>query len=229
MSYSEVMTLLSYFADPSMTIAVQWPDGKYSLPQTTAGCPTGWSSAWRFQDNEDENNGNRWSPATLTQLIRMDVGRDFKRYYCTKTFTGTGGFTWPPGRYCIARKGGSCPAGFLEGYVRWDDEDTRNRNDHRNPLPDGVYNHNTLIQYCCRSDGNTNNKILLPTSMPFVLYRYDGTCQKVLGMNDPQELYIRFDDEDDKNGNHCIGNYPDGNCLINRSMYMCYYTPARPL
>lgn len=209
-----------------MNIAVQWPDGKYSLPQTTAGCPTGWSSAWRRQDNEDTNNGNSWKPANMNQYIRFDVGKDFKSYYCTKTFDGNGGFSWPRGKYCIARYGGSCPSGFIEGWVKWDDEDDNNRNDLQNPLPDGTYNHDTIIQYCCRSDGNANDKIkFFPTDKPFVLYRYDGTCQRVAGMNAPQQFYVRFDDEDKNNATKCSGNYPDGNCTNDRSMYMCYYTP----
>ena len=34
--------------------------------------------------------------------------------------------SWPRGRYCISRKGGSCARGFTTGSVYWDDEDLFN-------------------------------------------------------------------------------------------------------
>jgi len=40
--------------------------------------------------------------------------------------------------------------GFAEGYVKWDDEDSLNKNDWQGVLPDGVYDEDTLQRYCCR-------------------------------------------------------------------------------
>ena len=54
-------------------------------------------------------------------------------YYCTKIVQGATGYQWPAGHYCIARYGGSCPDGFLEGSITWDDEDSNNKNS-RHPL-----------------------------------------------------------------------------------------------
>jgi hypothetical protein len=39
---------------------------------------------------------------------------------------------------------------FAEGYVKWDDEDSVNRNDWQGLLPDGVYDEDTLQRFCCR-------------------------------------------------------------------------------
>ena len=203
----------------------QWPDGRYSLIEAARGCPSGWSSGWRYQDNEDSSNANSWRPSNFNSYARVDLGRNFKTYYCTKTSIGSSGVSWPRGRYCIARHGGSCPTGFQDGYLHWDDEDSSNANGLHHPLPDGSYGRNTLVHFCCRSDGNVNEAIVLPTGRAFILYRYGGTCQKVRGMRDPVQLFLHFDDEDSNNANHCSGNHPDGACGRNHELHLCYYTP----
>jgi CUB/sushi domain-containing protein len=40
--------------------------------------------------------------------------------------------------------------GFSSGYVYWDDEDLNNDNSRGGALPDGTYDKNTRIYYCCR-------------------------------------------------------------------------------
>ena len=213
------------FTDPSMTFDIEWPAGRYALIQATSGRATGWSSGWRLQDNEDNRNANRWSPSNINSYIRIGLGRNLKTYYCTKTFSGTSEFTWPRGKYCIARYGGSCPSGFYGGYIHWDNEDSNNINAKQDPIPDGNYDCNTRIYYCCRSDGNVNKPMLLPPKKVFALYRFGGTCQKVLGMRDPVQLLVHFDDEDSRNANSCSGNRPDGPCNRNHELYLCYYNP----
>lgn len=137
---------------------------------------------------------------------------------CTKTSSGTSSFIRPRGKYCIARYGSSCPSGFYGGYIHWDDEDN-NINGKQYPIPDGNYDRNTGINYCCRSDGNITEPMLLPPNKAFALYRYDGACQKVLGMRDPVQLFVHFDDEDSRNANSCSGNHPDG--PSNRNQLHC--------
>lgn len=212
-------------SDPSLTVQVQWPGGRYSLPQPKAGCPQGWTSGWRKQDNEDDDNSNSWNPSNLNEYVVFGLGRDYTTYYCTKTYTDNSGFTWPRGNYCIARYGGSCPTGFNDGEIYWDDEDDNNRNELRSPYPDGSYSTNTLTRFCCRNDGNAAHEVLLPSAEPFVLWRYNGICQKVRGMNDPVQLDIYSDDEDDDNSNHCAGNHPDDSCDENHHPSMCFYSP----
>jgi len=46
-------------------------------------------------------------------------------------------------------------------------------------LPDGVYNRNTRIFFCCRNDGPASLPIVLPTSAPFYLLKFGDQCQKV--------------------------------------------------
>ena len=67
--------------------------------------------------------------------------------------------------------------------------------------------------------------MLLPPKKAFALYRFGGTCQKVLGMHDPVQLFVHFDDEDSRNANSCSGNRPDGPCNRNHELNLCYYSP----
>jgi len=46
-------------------------------------------------------------------------------------------------------------------------------------LPDGRYNKNTRIEYCCRKDGAAERPIQLPSSAPFYLYKHGDICQEV--------------------------------------------------
>jgi len=47
-------------------------------------------------------------------------------------------------------------------------------------LPDGTYNKNTKVEYCCRNDGSAERPIKLPSSAPFYLYKLGDVCQEVL-------------------------------------------------
>lgn len=134
-------------------------------------------------------------------------------------------FEWPKGTYCIARKGDRCPSSdFREGEIYWDDEDVRNVNERWGELPDGKYDKNTLIHYCCRSDRRHRKEIVLPTDRPFVLYRYGGKCQKVKGTTVTED-YIKFDDNDLNNKDHCEGAHPDDDgCKKNHHLHFCYYS-----
>jgi len=46
-------------------------------------------------------------------------------------------------------------------------------------LPDGRYDKNTKVEYCCRKDGSTARPIQLPSSAPFYLYKLGDACQEV--------------------------------------------------
>ena len=46
-------------------------------------------------------------------------------------------------------------------------------------LPDGTYDRNTKILYCCRNDGSTNKPLRLPNTSPFYLLKMGMTCQEV--------------------------------------------------
>ena len=130
---------------------------------------------------------------------------------------------WPKGHYCIYKKG-TCPSGFKEGWVHWDDEDDDNHNAKSGILPDGTYNHDTEIRFCCRRDGiSYTYPIHLPKSKPFYLLRIGGYCQTVAGMLVTEE-WIRWDSEDSSNHEGRGGVHPDtGNESHNNHLYFCYY------
>ncbi|CAG2230279.1 unnamed protein product [Mytilus edulis] len=198
--------------------AVSWPSGRLSIPKPKSGCPSGWSEGWRYQDNEDTNNHNIIT-LSVSHHFYGTFGRDTTMYYCTKTISSGSG-SWPRGNYCIGRYDGVCPSGFCPGFIYWDDEDNGNGNRKSGVLPDGVYNRNTKINYCCRSDGSSYNYITLPTSKPFYLYKYTSTCQRVRGMTVRQES-ITMDDENERNASSEGGCHPrkSGSTKVD----FCYY------
>ncbi|XP_076113191.1 uncharacterized protein LOC143080917 [Mytilus galloprovincialis] len=203
--------------------AVGWPNGRYSLPKPKTGCPSEWAEGWRYQDNEDSNNINSVSPSIGHHFFGT-FGRNTKLYYCTKT-TSSGSGSWPSGNYCFARYGGSCLSGFTTrfttGFIYWDDEDNANANSKWGVLPNGVYDRNTKIYYCCKSDGSPYSYINLPTSKPFYLYKYTSTCQRVRGMTVREES-IKMDDEDNQNNSSDGGTHPKKTDTT--EVYYCYYS-----
>ena len=147
-----VLITFHFVADPTMTVAFQWPRGQFTILKAASGCPTGMSSGWRLQDNENNGNKNHWRPSDIQFCIDFGVGRNLKTYYCTK-LSRPGSPSWPSGTYCIARYGDSCPSGFFPGKISWDDENFNNFNSKMYPIPSGVYDRDTEINFCCRSDG----------------------------------------------------------------------------
>ena len=191
-----------------------------------SGCPSGggeylWHTGSRHQDTEDVRNTNEVShPFSLSGTYDSDIETQF----CTKTDTTYDyGIKWPKGSYCIGRKGGSCPSGFEYGWIEWDDEDIRNANQDSGILPDGTYNENTRIDFCCRRDGFATNTIILPTDKPFYLYRCgsDG-CQKVAGMRYRQD-WVKWDCEDWRTKNKYGGLIPFVDDWKNIRLFYCYY------
>lgn len=218
-------------ADRPIEIQLKWPAGTYGLIRSTSGCPVGFYEGFIKQDNEDSNNGNSFtinplaSGYSFSNYVSGDFGSDLKLYYCVKQYNDDSRFDWPAGRYCIAKKN-RCPSGFHEGEIFWDDEDLFNRNERNGVLPDGTYDRDTRIKYCCRNDGDVNYEICLPTERPFILYQFHQRgCQKVSGM-DIREISMRTDDEDIANRNACSGEYPfiDGGCNDNLKVMACFYS-----
>nr|XP_034305119.1 uncharacterized protein LOC105349193 [Crassostrea gigas] len=211
------------FSFTSVTTAVEWPFGTYTLLKPKSGCPRGWLEGWRHQDTEDSRAANS---ITLGHHFAGTFGRNMKFYYCTKDpNTGMNGGLWPAGNYCIFQHGLSCPEEFLPGTVHWDDEDSHNKNSYGGVLPTGSYGRNTDINYCCRDDGSYTKPILLPTSQPFYLLKFSSPCQLVKGMYVTEEN-VHFDDEDSNNKNSASGKHPMGTGKVPDQNFMnCYYSP----
>ncbi|CAG2229464.1 unnamed protein product [Mytilus edulis] len=139
--------------DPVIKIPITWPHGTYGLYHPKSGCPTAafsWAEGWHRQDTEDGGNANGWSPTIhLDDSVRTHGDQVF--HFCIKTMNENTEYErdWPKGSYCILKKG-DCPQGFDIGSIKWDDEDHNNGNGNDGTLPDGSYDGDTTMFYCCR-------------------------------------------------------------------------------
>ena len=142
-----------------------------------------------------------------------------------------------PGFYCIYKaKGSLCPRGMTKGFVLWDDETLRNVNSHSGTLPDGEYNSNTKIKYCCQNMGKWFNPIDLPIRNPFYLLPHNSStlpqCQLVKWTKTWLE-YIDYDTEDIKSvdtfsGDHVFLRHISTSKIISGvftflRVHYCYY------
>ena len=199
----------------------------YALPAPRSGCPKGWGKGRR-----DQSSGGDIDVSTsITRALDIRYGRIISTSYCVKDETNTDlgiGFDWPGGKYCIARKENFCPSPeFAEGSITWNDRKSfirKNDNAVWGKLPDGVYDKNTKIYFCCRNNGRYSDPIQLPTEDPFVLYRYGGQCQNVTGATF-EEHFIKFDKSSDIfSTSKCEGAHPDDDdCDKYHKLHFCYY------
>ncbi|GFN76800.1 MACPF domain-containing protein 4 [Plakobranchus ocellatus] len=222
--------LASLPSDPDLKIPVTWPRGTYGLYMARTGCPHSsfpWHQGWLYQDVEDIGATNVFSKS-LHLYGQFTTSDNIETHYCIKGTAQATDFDldWPKGDYCIA-KYGACPKGFMQGWLYWNDEDAYNGNKHGGYLPDGVYDENTRIEYCCRNDSLPTIPISLPTESPFYLLRHSRTCQRVQNMNTVEE-FVYWDEQyvlisyDIKSGGYHP--FDDGNSY-NHKLHFCYYTP----
>ena len=126
------------------------------------------------------------------------------------------------GQYCIYKKG-TCPKGLTEGYIFFDDENFKNQNDMGGVLPDGVYNEDTKLFYCCRTDGDKLEPVSLPVRIPFYLMAYNSSeCQQVNWALATKE-FIRFDNEDQNNKDAWNGTHAYVKGDRSLTISYCYY------
>ncbi|XP_046839087.1 uncharacterized protein LOC124433368 [Xenia sp. Carnegie-2017] len=204
----------------TISTGIQWPNSSFGLPSTYSGCPgdlkSGWREGWRLQDMEnDDKNHDLRSKASLKnhfavtfRLSKMDIERKF----CMLDQISNNSKSWPRGAYCVYKSNNACPNGMSSGSVKWDDEDDwpRRVNDRGGQLPDGTYDRDTTINYCCRTNGNWYDSIELPVMKPFYLLTSNSLsspkCQMVKWATSQME-YILFDTEDDNNSDNLSGNH----------------------
>ncbi|XP_078346119.1 uncharacterized protein LOC144631547 isoform X2 [Oculina patagonica] len=210
--------------------AVLWPSGMYGLPMPKTGCPKAngfyWKSGYIFQDLEDVGSMTTVSPNSHLQGWVLG---DVVQYYCIKNNASAAidskRFQWPAGEYCIYRKGATCPTGLLSGSMLWDDENGAtgtNMNMNAGVLPDGVYNQDTKIFFCCQTTGSSDDPIELPVASPFYLIAFTPQCQEVQNTIHTTE-YIAYDTEDDKNHDQKTFPYPYGASFLEPTIHYCYY------
>jgi len=210
-----------------------WPSGTYGLPQPLSGCPddtkTYFRAGWTYHDTEDDNPENQRS--NIYHLAGNFSQHGIQQNFCIKDNPDGGSEFWPDGNYCLYKKG-KCPTNMVEGFIRWDDEQSLiDLNDkHEGDLPDGIYEKtHTTIRYCCMSGGNVNTPIELPALKPFYLMSFKSSqCQKVAGMRVTSE-FVKFDDDDQGNTDAADGAHPYGPSEdpFNLKIYYCYYEPGQ--
>lgn len=75
-----------------------------------------------------------------------------------------------------------------------------------------------------RNDGSVNTAISLPTDSPFILLKYEPTCQTVYGMT-VTELFIYWDDDNELNTSFSEGKHPlDTGGYDDHLLHFCYYS-----
>ena len=111
------------------------------------------------------------------------------------------------GKYCIYRLD-NCPKGLRSGRVFWNDDEKFDLNEKGGLLPDGVYRKFTEIHFCCRTDGDKDVPILLPSKSPFFLLAYGSAkCQMVKWAVTSLE-WIYYYTRDRNNDDQRNGSYP---------------------
>ena len=195
-----------------------------------SGCPEAngftWYTGHRTEELENDHNRNNHSSGGH---LKTNVGKpDITRYFCVKNTTETDEDRpkWPDGKYCIYKKGFFCPQGFHEGYVLWDDNNAKhgsNRNSKTGELPEGLYNQDTLIYFCCKTTGSVAKRVSLPVNKPFYLLAFESsTCQEVQGTVYSLE-YVVFDTENTNNRDSRVYPYPFAANLREPTIYYCHY------
>ncbi|XP_064646382.1 uncharacterized protein LOC135499513 [Lineus longissimus] len=190
----------------NLRVALTWPKGRYVLPETNKGCPqTSWAKGSRVQDTGNKNmfpSNNHWPTGTLSKA-------QITQSFCTKSNT-KGTLLWPAGSYCIIKaKALSCPEGFDEGSISWDDKGSLSDNTAKikGQMPSGDFGKNTKVDYCCREDSLASKAIFLPTDSPFYLMAKSNNCQKVDNLKVTPEV-IQWDEESLMNKSDRSGSYP---------------------
>lgn len=94
---------------------------------------------------------------------------------------------WPAGQYCLYRVGDSCPAGFKEGSIFFDNSNNYDagpiNDDLGVKMPYDRIEKDTRIHYCCREDGYIRDDLNLPPTEQFALISTGAGCHNVRGMS----------------------------------------------
>ena len=212
-----------------------WPEGTYGLPMAaTSLCPSSvnftWATGSRYQDTVGANQRS-----TNFHLATSVKNNSVEQRFCVKDVDADSVSlpSWPDGRYCVYKKGASCPFGLSEGWVFWDDKNEANKNTVQGTLPDGMYNEDTKIYFCCQTVGSVFDTIYLPVDKPFYLIAFKSyfspnpACQEVHGAVATVD-YVKFGVENSSSPN-MGGVFPYGaDAKPEPYIYYCYYSGKFP-
>lgn len=207
-----------------MSVDITWPSGDFSIVEGVDGCPAGFSSGYIEQYTGPDNYA---TPRGISDKLKLKIHSDsIRTSYCSHTQNTGLSIPWPRGKYCIARRGGECPDGFIDGKIFWDNDNPSNRLGIQEPIPDQNARTDTDINFCCRSDGQASKLIFLPAAVSFGLYRYGGTCQEITHTT-VQDYVVRYDtDNQGFDHSECTGNHPDTeSCNKDPQVHFCAYIP----
>lgn len=99
------------------TFQNEWPSGNYGLPKPRTGCPNrSWREGFRYQDSENLENTN--SKSNKSHLSGNVTQHGIRQEFCIHMNTRNEQIPWPRGKYCIYKKGGTCPVGLHEGMFK---------------------------------------------------------------------------------------------------------------
>ncbi|GFR60747.1 apextrin-like protein 1 [Elysia marginata] len=205
-----------------------WPAGHYALLRPKSGCPTGPAFSGDTQSylklhaesQSSSSQGSSHSSAFSGNTKSTVDSKDFVTLEFCEVTIEFNTARWPQGSFCVHKLlDQSCPAGFTDGHVYFDTEDTDDSTEVRTNAAAG-----TKLYFCCQNATSAYVPIQLPTHSPFLLYRFGGVCQAVQGMSVSQE-YVQINTEDDSNNDYLRDWHPDidqpGPSAI--KLNLCYY------
>lgn len=210
----------------------QWPGGYYALLRPRDGCPldmaffSGTHTYLKIHAESSQTSSdpvNEYSSSFLDNpAFTSGSNRIIYLEFC-EVPKNLNAVRWPQGSFCIHRlTNRPCPSGFSSGFTIVNTEDTQFIGDGRTKVAHGV--DDPWLLFCCQNSTDASDPIQLPTSSPFILYRYGGVCQQVQGMSVSDE-YIQINTEDDTNQDAIMGKSPDieqpGNSVL--KFNLCYY------
>ena len=115
-------------------------------------CPSGFKSGSIFWDDEDSHNRNKkWG--TLPNGT-CSYNRNTKVYYCCRSDGNHNSAMVPPTSepFILYRYGGHCQRvrgmQYYQLYIKWDDEDHRNRDGCSGAHPDATCSGNQHLDFC---------------------------------------------------------------------------------
>ncbi|KAK3090765.1 hypothetical protein FSP39_014470 [Pinctada imbricata] len=183
------------------------------------GCPTGFKEGIIKQTIRGTGTSDIYHLDSENGMIY------FTHKFCTKPKTTEQEATaqWGRGQYCILSYGGSCPDGFKDGVVGFDNMQKPEVLKH--PIPDSQHDKNLVLHVCCREDGSWKDPLILPTKEAFVLFQKGDECQEVKDMMSSSEWFLI--DNDFTGLDKIEGLVPEIEVIRASKYYIgiCYYWP----